>query len=432
MSNKKETAAMTTAAEEGALVPKLRFPEFRDAGEWKEKALSELGNFFRGITYSAKEVVEDGLLVLRSSNIQDGALVLHKDLVFIDKTCPNDIKLKDGDILICMSNGSKALVGKSAEYHGNYEGNLTVGAFCSIFRSSIKFSKLIFQSEKYRRFISVSIGGGNINNLKNSDLEEFKHPIPKLASEQQKIADCLASVDELITLESQKLDRLKLYKKGLMQQLFPTEGETVPRLRFPEFQGTNEWDINGLGTLTTFVNEKISIVQISLENYISTENILQDYGGITKASKLPETGSVTQFRSNDILFSNIRPYLKKVWLADKKGGASNDVIVIRAKQEIEAKFLSFLLKNDTFINYVMTGAKGVKMPRGDIESMKKYPTPFPLRAEQQKIAECLTSIDECITAQNQKIETLKTHKKGLMQQLFPAPDGFSSAQAGNT
>ena len=106
--------------------------------------------------------------------------------------------------------------------------------------------------------------------------------------------------------------------------------------------------------------------------------------------------------------------------------------MIRAKQEIEAKFLSFLLKNDTFINYVMTGAKGVKMPRGDIESIKKYPTPFPLRAEQQKIAECLASIDDCITAQNQKIETLKTHKKGLMQQLFPAPDGFSAAQAGKT
>ena len=194
----------------------------------------------------------------------------------------------------------------------------------------------------------------------------------------------------------------------------------VPRLRFPEFGEAGEWEADELGKVAVFVNEKIPVEQVALENYVSTENILQDYGGVARASKLPTTGAVTRFRPHDTLVSNIRPYLKKVWIADKEGGASNDVIVIRAKQRLLTQYFSFLLKNDAFIDYVMTGAKGVKMPRGDVGSMKEYPAFYPSKPEQQKIADCLASLDELITLEAQKLDTLKTHKKGLMQQLFPA------------
>ena len=193
----------------------------------------------------------------------------------------------------------------------------------------------------------------------------------------------------------------------------------VPKLRFPEFLGAEEWGADDLGLLADFVNEKIALEQVALENYVSTENFLADYGGIGKASKLPTTGSVTRFQLNDTLVSNIRPYLKKVWIADKEGGASNDVIVIRAKQRLLPQYLSALLKNDAFIDYVMTGAKGVKMPRGDVGSMKAYQALYPPRPEQQKIADCLSSLNELIAAQARKVDALKTHKKGLMQQLFP-------------
>ncbi len=193
----------------------------------------------------------------------------------------------------------------------------------------------------------------------------------------------------------------------------------VPRLRFPEFCGAKTWDADALGDMATFVNEKIPPARLAVEDYISTENILPDYGGVTNASKLPTTGSVTRYRPNDILVSNIRPYLKKVWVADKEGGASNDVIVIRAKESLLPQYLSCLLRNDAFIDYVMTGAKGVKMPRGDVGSMKAYPTIYPSKTEQQTIAECLSSVDELMDAQARKVDALKTHKKGLMQQLFP-------------
>lgn len=193
----------------------------------------------------------------------------------------------------------------------------------------------------------------------------------------------------------------------------------VPKLRFPEFRDAEGWEEKRLGDVADFVNEKIPLERVSLASYVSTENILPDYGGVTRASKLPNTGSVTRYRPDDTLVSNIRPYLKKVWVADKEGGASNDVIVIRAKQRLLAKYFSCLLKNDAFIDYVMTGAKGVKMPRGDIASMKAYPTLYPSKPEQQKIAECLSSVDELMAAQARKLDALKTHKKGLMQQLFP-------------
>ena len=196
-------------------------------------------------------------------------------------------------------------------------------------------------------------------------------------------------------------------------------GRLVPKLRFPEFRAMKVWGIAGLGKLADFVNEKVPLERVALENYVSTENILPDYGGAARASRMPTTGSVTRFLPDDTLVSNIRPYLKKVWVADKEGGASNDVIVIRAKEKLLPQYFAFLLKNDAFIDYVMTGAKGVKMPRGDIGAMKDYPARYPTKPEQQKIADCLSSLDELITAQVRKVDALMTHKKGLMQQLFP-------------
>lgn len=196
--------------------------------------------------------------------------------------------------------------------------------------------------------------------------------------------------------------------------------KNIPELRFPEFLNDGEWEEKELIDISDFINEKIALNKLTLNNYISTENLLQDFSGVAISSKLPDVKTVTHFKENDILISNIRPYLKKVWSASFDGGASNDVIVVRAKENTNNNFLTYLLKNEEFINYVMQGAKGVKMPRGDISLIKKYPLHIsPKPKEQQKIADCLSSIDNLITASTKKCETLKQHKKALMQQLFP-------------
>ena len=193
----------------------------------------------------------------------------------------------------------------------------------------------------------------------------------------------------------------------------------VPRLRFPEFRESTGWSVSALADVADFVNEKITSSSVSTTNYVSTENLLQGYGGVAAASKLPAVDSVTRFRAGDVLISNIRPYLKKVWHADRDGGASNDVMVVRAKGQASSTYLASVLKSDSFIAYVMVGAKGVKMPRGDVDSIRRYPVAHPGVHEQQKITDCLTSLDELIAAQGRKVEALKTYKRGLMQQLFP-------------
>lgn len=195
----------------------------------------------------------------------------------------------------------------------------------------------------------------------------------------------------------------------------------VPKLRFPEFQEGSEWAVGELddGDIAALVSERRALADLSLLDYVSTENLLPDFGGVIATSNIPSSGSVTSFIEGDVLIANIRPYLKKAWQANKSGGASNDVIVFRAQGAVTERFLAFVIKNNAFINYVMRGAKGVKMPRGDISLIRKYPVAYPTNAEQQKIADCLSSLDELIAAHTDKLDALKTHKKGLLQQLFP-------------
>lgn len=195
------------------------------------------------------------------------------------------------------------------------------------------------------------------------------------------------------------------------------KGKLVPELRFPGFEG--EWEEKRLGNVCNVVDDKCDIGSLTIVTYISTENMLQDFEGVKIASKLPNSGSFTQFNKGDILFSNIRPYLKKVWQAVFDGAASNDVIVFRTLDGYDRLFVSLVIKSDRFIAHSMSGAKGVKMPRGDKKMMLDYLFSIPSLPEQQKIAECLSSVDDLIQAEADQLQALKDHKKGLMQQLFP-------------
>ena len=192
-----------------------------------------------------------------------------------------------------------------------------------------------------------------------------------------------------------------------------------PSRRFPIYHNEKGWKNYKLNDIITVVNDKCSVANLCIETYISTENILPNYGGIKIASKLPTTGTFTRFKKGDVLFSNIRPYLKKVWWANFDGVASNDIIVFRALTGFDACFISHIIKNDAFITYSMKGAKGVKMPRGDKDMMLQYEVYVPNIEEQKEIAECLSSIDSYRSSINEKVEQLKAHKKSLLQKLFP-------------
>lgn len=175
----------------------------------------------------------------------------------------------------------------------------------------------------------------------------------------------------------------------------------VPALRFPEFTG--EWRFVHLDEIAEFQKQRISTALLSNSNYISTENILQNFEGIQSSPSIPANTNVIEYQEGDILLSNIRPYLKKVWFADRKGGCSADVFVLRG-DKCDQHFLYYVIASDRFINYVMSGAKGVKMPRGDKSQMEKYAFSIPINTEQRKIAKFLSILDERIRLQNKIIE----------------------------
>ena len=194
---------------------------FSTSNTWKEATLGELGVFFRGHSYNSSNVVNEGLVVLRSNNIQNSKLIFEKDqLQQVNKDCKEEIKLLKNDIVICMSNGTKSLVGKSAMYEGNFNKELTVGAFCSIFRSSFPLSKYLLKTSLYKRNLYLILAGTNINNLKNEDMKKFKFEIPTDAEEINKIDGFLKNLENNLNKINYELSSIKNFKAGLLQKMF--------------------------------------------------------------------------------------------------------------------------------------------------------------------------------------------------------------------
>lgn len=162
-----------------------------------------------------------------------------------------------------------------------------------------------------------------------------------------------------------------------------------------------------LSEVAYYSREKIEVKALNSSNYLSTENILPNFGGITTAASLPAISSVARYSTGDILLSNIRPYFKKLYFATSEGGCSNDVLCICVKENIDKKFLYYSLKNDDFFKYVMVTAKGTKMPRGDKSAIMNYEFEVPNLETQQKIVRILSALDSKIELNNARCEMLR-------------------------
>jgi type I restriction enzyme S subunit len=424
------------STDKNKLIPELRFPEFENNGCWKIKKIEnyfEVGSSKRVLQ---KDWTNKGVPFYRTREL----VSLSKNEAFgseiyISNKLYSELKVKygvpsEGDFLVSGVGtlGISYQVKADDKFYFK-DGNVIWFKLNGDLLST--YFKFCFESEHIQKQIKAQTSKSTVGTytIQNARKTEFWLPPKIQEQEQQKIASCLSSLDEVIAAQSQKLATLKDHKKGLMQNLFPTNSITndeleitnVPNYRFPEFLEDEGWVEKKLGDkeVSYFVNEKTSVDKLNVNSYVSTENMLPEFSGVSTSSKLPSLGNFTKFKNGDILISNIRPYLKKVWKADKIGGASNDVLVFRYGSEVLSEFLECIIKNEAFINYVMEGAKGVKMPRGDKDYMQKYIVFIPSKMEQQKIASCLSSLDDLITAQTEKIAQLKLHKKGLMQGFFP-------------
>ena len=183
-----------------------------------------------------------------------------------------------------------------------------------------------------------------------------------------------------------------------------------------------------LKDIATLRTEKVKFLEIF--NYISTENMLPDKGGIVAASSLPNSGNVSIYHKGDVLVSNIRPYFKKIWHATVDGAASNDVIVFHANEGVNSRYLYYTLADDNFFAYVMTGAKGTKMPRGDRKQILQYPVNLPSLDEQKRIAEILGSLDDKIELLQKQNKTLEDMAKALFKSWLVDFDVVRAKQKG--
>jgi type I restriction enzyme S subunit len=269
-------------------------------------------------------------------------------------------------------------------------------------------------------------GAKNTLQITNTTFLSGRLPLPTQPAEQQKIAECLSTLDELIGAESQKLDALKAHKKGLMQQLFPREGETLPRLRFPEFHSTPEWEEKSVGDLGDVVTG--STPSTAKREYydgdvpfVSPSDISELRFVETTKTTLTELGfeETRPIRAGSTVFVCIGSTIGKV-AQIRRGSATNQQInSVVPNSDHDDAFVYYALVQNADRVAKLAGIQAVPIVNKSLFSAVRLPVPK--RNEQHRIATCLSSLDDLVAAQSDRLAALQTHKQGLLQQLFPSP-----------
>lgn len=428
-------AITTTTTNDGkpAMTPKLRFLEFRDAEGWKPISLQEA---------SLPVVERIGQRSLTPVSISAGIGFVPQSEKFGRDISGNQYQLytlvRDGDFVFNKGNSLKFPQGCVYLLQG--WGQVAAPNVFICFRLKDGYSNGFFQNcfeqnlhgKQLKKHITSGARSNGLLNISKETFFSVEMPTPSLA-EQQKIGDCLTSVDEVIAAQTRKVAALKTHKKGLMHQLFPREGETQPRLRFPEFADAGDWVCEELSSclkkvidyrgkappksgsgvpLITAKNVRLGWLDMTNDEYIE-EDKYEEW----MSRGIPQAG--------DILFTTEAP-LGNVALFPRAGkfAVGQRLLTLRSKPEkCHPEFLFHSLLGPTMqeeIDRHSTGstAKGIKSTVF-VKLSFLYPKDID---EQRRIAGCLTSLNDLIAAQTQKLDALKAHKKGLMQQLFPSPE----------
>ena len=421
-----------TESHEVKYVPKLRFTEFKNDDGWKLKKLSMFGKTVSGLTYSPNDIRNEGLLVLRSSNVQDGKISL-EDCVFVDPNIKGANLTEENDILICVRNGSTSLIGKNALIPKDMP-LCTHGAFMTVFRSkNYQFVFQLLQTNLYKTQVANDLGA-RINSINTGNLLNYDFFVPS-PFEQQKVASCLSSLDELIQNESSKLEIYKQHKNGLLQRLFPRDGESVPTVRFEGFNGdwvesSSEKTFSRIKT-KNLVGEK-NVLTISAQKGLISQ---EEYFNKSVSSKnvsgyyLIKKGEFAYNKS----YSAGYPMGAIKKLSRYKQGVVSPLYICFSVDDriIDSEFFQYYCDggflNSELGKIAQEGARNHGLLNIGLDDFfKNIIFKIPKKNEQEKIASCLTSLDEVISNQNNYIEFLKEYKKGLMQQLFPVLEDVSA------
>lgn len=386
---------MKNSKEHKTALPELRFSEFGNNEKWESDSIGNVCLSYSGGTPTTTESRYYGghIPFIRSAEINKNETELFLTTDGLHNSSAKEVN--KGDVLIALYGANSGDVAIS-----KIDGAINQAILCLKPEQSNEFlyQYLTFKKED---IISTFIQGGQ-GNLSGEIIKSLKLFFPK-PNEQKKIAECFSSLDDLISAATDKIEALKEHKEGLMQQLFPADGKITPTIRFPEFHNAGEWRETTLGYLCN-----------SIASGKNKNNIGGDYDLYGSTGIIGKTDS-GDYCGTYILVARVGANAGFLTKVDGVFGVTDNTLVINLKSGISIDYIYYLLNNWGLNNLIF----GSGQPLITGSQLKNLEITVPSPLEQQKIANCFSSIDKLISAETDKLDQLKAHKKGLMQRLFP-------------
>lgn len=412
------------------IVPALRFPEFHGSKGWNLRPLSDYLTEYRQKS--------DGMSKVHSVSLSKGIV---NQIEYLGRSFSADdtshYKLvKPYDVVYTKSPTGDFPYGIVKQNFNLY--NVIVSPLYGVFTPNNRYIGYIIHSIfesaiRLNNYLSTLVqkGAKNTIQISNDTFISKEVLLPDNDDEQQKIADCLSSIDALIKATENKIDELKAHKKGLMQQLFPAEGKSVPALRFPEFQNAGEWTKISLGELTYKVSKKNKAGKLypiySINNKQGFIRQEEQFTGVDGNDRGYDLSLYSIVGSKTFAYNPARINVGSIGYS----GDLKDVIIsslyvcFKTSETVNDEFLLKYFETESFKKAVLNSVEGgirSYLFYDNFAKINLYLPPNYDTTEQQKIADCLSSVDNLIIAQTNRLEALRNHKKGLMQQLFPNID----------
>ena len=398
--------------------------------DWECVPLLSKCSLLNGLTYNPENVSRYGLLVIRSSNIQGSHLVF-SDNVYVDLSVDSEKLIKKDDIIVCVRNGSASLIGKCAKAENDYFA--TFGSFMAVLRGNC--NDFIFQRlqqgtiQKHRSKNS----GATINQITNGDLKTIFIPFPSDEKEQYSIAEALSDVDGMISSLEKLIAKYKSIKTACLQQMFPQNGETVPRMRLPGFTGA--WEQRKLGEVIRLNG------RIGFRGYTEKDIVSKDDGGVltfsptnivdNKLTTNCKNTYITRFKydespeikihNGDILFVKTGSTLGKSALVTglSEDATLNPQVVVMRTNNLNVEFLAAMLVTNAIISQVNSAKIGGAVPTLTETRIKDFDVAIPVsEAEKEQIGQFFSQLGHLITLHQRKLEKIQKIKQGMMQQLL--------------
>lgn len=411
-----------------ALVPRLRFPEFKNEDAW-EKA--NIGKYLKESRIKGNK----GDIAKKITVKLWGQGVFEKKETLRGSENTQYFRRKSGQFIYSKLDFLNQAFGIIPSHLDGYESTVDLPCFDVSENIDVRFIlEYVQRPNFYKKHGEIADGGRKARRIQVDTFLGFPVYIPNI-NEQKKIADCLSSLDDLIREEDKKLEALKVHKKGLMQKLFPSQGKSIPEWRFPEFRDKEEWEAKSLGSMTIKVGSGTTPLG-GEANYkkrgrpfIRSQNIGWGYLILDDVAYIDESthqeSISTEVFSGDTLLNITGASIGRSAVANYRvngGNVNQHVCIIRTITDV----LSPWFLNQYFLSVygqmqIESFQAGGNRLGLNFNQIRSFCVPIPSRIEEQdKIADCLTSLDDLVAVQNSKINILKKHKKGLMQGLFPS------------